>query len=166
MNEQERELEGLEQYAIVAGRRQQWDSLLWQTPTLAMTGEAFFFTIALASSTSTLARAFSSGLAFLVAIATVHSLAAHRISELTDASWLHEYEMSHGGVEIHGLAWRRRRLAMVRDQLRAPSFTDRLVAHAYVLRSITVWFWTMTIIGVASLSIFILDFAAPHVFQR
>jgi len=45
-------LEGLEQYSIVANRRQQWDTLLWQMPTMALTGEAFLFTISLGANTS------------------------------------------------------------------------------------------------------------------
>ncbi len=41
---------GLEQYSIVASRRPPGDSLLWQVPTMALTGEAFLFTISLGGS--------------------------------------------------------------------------------------------------------------------
>ncbi|MBW4077041.1 MAG: hypothetical protein HIU84_00720 [Acidobacteria bacterium] len=47
---------GLDQYTVVDARRQQWDNLLWQTPTMALTGEAFLLTISLARSTSQMGR--------------------------------------------------------------------------------------------------------------
>jgi len=76
------ESEGLEQYAIVAARRQQWDILLWQMPTMALTGEAFLLTIALAGSTSQTGRIVASALALVVAVAALHSLSAHRLLSL------------------------------------------------------------------------------------
>ncbi len=61
----------LEQYAIVASRRQQWDTLLWQMPTMVLTGEAFLFTISLGSSTSQTGRLIASTLALLVALSSL-----------------------------------------------------------------------------------------------
>src|SRR5487761_2531122 len=87
--DEESVLEGLEQYAIVANRRQQWDTLLWQMPTMALTGEAFLFTILLGGSTSQAGRIVASILALVVAIASLHSLSAHRLSELADSHWRH-----------------------------------------------------------------------------
>ncbi|MFZ1062877.1 MAG: hypothetical protein WAN30_05330 [Acidimicrobiales bacterium] len=159
------EPEGLEQYAVVASRRQQWDVLLWQMPTMALTGEAFLLTIALAGSTSQAGRILASALAMIVALAALHSLSAHRLSELTDAAWLHEHEKTHGAAQIHGLTWRDRRVAIVRDQLHSKSFTDRLVARTYHFRSIVVWFWTMVIIALTAAAILVLAAVDPALFH-
>jgi hypothetical protein len=153
---------GLEQYSIVANRRQQWDTLLWQVPTMALTGEAFLFTISLGASTSQAGRIVASILALIVAVASLHSLAGHRISELTDSVWLHEHEQDRGASEIHGLSWRDRRLRVVQDQLVSGSLTDRLVARSYVFRSIQVWFWTMSAISVTALVVLIVSAVHPQ----
>ena len=155
------EHEGLEQYAVVANRRQQWDILLWQMPTMALTGEAFLLTIALAGSTSQAGRIVASALAMIVALAALHSLSAHRLSELADAAWLSEHERAHGASEIHGLTWRDRRIAIVRDKLHSKSFTDRLVARTYHFRSIVVWFWTMVLIALTACAVLVLAIADP-----
>jgi hypothetical protein len=153
--------EALEQYTIVASRRQQWDVLLWQMPTMALTGEAFLFTISLGGSTSRTGRIVASVLALVVAVASLHSLAGHRLSELTDARWLREYEQSKGASELHGLSWRARRLMVVRDQLGSSSLTDRLVARTDRFRSIVVWFWSMHLIALTALVVLVISIADP-----
>jgi hypothetical protein len=157
----EDESAGLDQYAIVANRRQQWDVLLWQMPTMALTGEAFLLTISLAGSTSQVGRIVASALAMVVAVAALHSLSAHRLSELADAAWLREHEQQHGAPEIHGVTWRDRRLAMIADQLHSEHITDRLVARMYKFRSIAVWFWTMTLIAATALTVLVIAIADP-----
>ncbi len=159
--DEHRELEGLEQYAIVANRRQQWDTLLWQMPTMALTGEAFLFTISLGGSTSQTGRIVASILALVVAIASLHSLSAHRLSELADSQWLHEHELLHGAFEVHGVSWRTRRMAVIQDQLHSSKLTDRLVARTYRFRSIEVWFWTMILIALTATSVLIMAIVAP-----
>lgn len=156
----ENALEGLEQYSIVANRRQQWDTLLWQMPTMALTGEAFLFTICLGPNTSQTGRIVSSVLALVVAVASLHSLSAHRLSELTDSRWLHEHEIERGASIVHGVSWRERRMAMVQEQLRSPELTDRLVARTYRFRSIEVWFWTMVLIALTAVTV--LGIASIH----
>jgi hypothetical protein len=154
-------LEGLEQYSIVANRRQQWDTLLWQMPTMALTGEAFLFTISLGGTTSPTGRIVASALALLVAVAALHSLSAHRLSELTDARWLHEHEISSGASELHGLSWRERRTEMANEQLHSAKLTDRLVARTFRFRSIEVWFWTMALILIAALVVMAISIIHP-----
>ena len=142
----------LEQYAIVASRRQQWDTLLWQMPTMVLTGEAFLFTISLGAQTAQRGRIVAATLSLLVALASLHSLASHRLSELADSAWLHEYELEHGVRELHGLSWRARRKNIVTSQRGSSSITDRLVSLTGTTRSIVVWFWTMALIAVAALT--------------
>jgi len=158
--EVQHQMEGLEQYAIVASRRQQWDTLLWQMPTMALTGEAFLFTISLGGATSQTGRIVASLLALVVAVSSLHSLSAHRLSELADSHWLHEYEIRRGAAEVHGVSWRERRMAVIREQLQSPKLTDRLVARTYRFRSIEVWFWTMVLIALTATSV--LAIAAIH----
>jgi hypothetical protein len=153
----------LEQYAIVANRRLQWDTLLWQMPMMALTGEAFLLTIALYASTRQWGRILSAFLAFVVAASTLHSLGAHRLNELTDSAWLHEHEIGHDAERIHGLAWRERRSAMVAQQRRTGTFTDRVIARTAIVRSITLWFWTMALIALVSLGILAIAVFSPTV---
>ncbi|MDH2902424.1 MAG: hypothetical protein PXZ08_00530 [Actinomycetota bacterium] len=140
----------LEQYAIVASRRQQWDTLLWQMPTMVLTGEAFLFTISLGAQTSRTGRIIAATLSLLVALASLHSLASHRMSELADSAWLHEYELAHEAPVLHGLSWRVRRQNIIAAQRGSSSVTDRLVSLTGTVRSIVVWFWTMALITVAA----------------
>ena len=155
--------EGLEQYAIVAERRLQWDTLLWQMPSMVLTGEAFLFTISLGSSTAPTGRRIAAALALMVAMASLHSLASHRLSELTDSAWLHEYELAHQAPALHGLSWRKRRQLVVASQRSSPSFTDRLVTVVGTTRSIVVWFWTMAIIAAAAAVSLVLAIGWPQV---
>jgi hypothetical protein len=155
------ELERLEQYTIVANRRQQWDTLLWQMPTMALTGEAFLFTISLGGSTSNLGRIISSTLALVVALASLHSLSAHRLSELTDSKWLFDHELNRDAKIVHGISWRDRRMEMVTEQLASRHLTDRLVARTYKIRSIVVWFWTMVAIMLMALSVLVIAAVDP-----
>jgi hypothetical protein len=46
-------------YAAVATRRAQWDSLVWQVPTLSLTAQAFLLTIALSQGNDAWARIIS-----------------------------------------------------------------------------------------------------------
>ncbi len=152
----------LEQYAIVANRRQQWDTLLWQMPTMVLTGEAFLFTISLGAATAPTGRRIAAALALLVAMASLHSLASHRLSELTDSAWLHEYERSHRAPALHGLSWRERRSTIVRAQRKSSSVTDRLVTQVGRTRSIVVWFWTMAAITLAAAGTLVLAIGWPQ----
>ncbi len=152
----------LDQYGIVAQRRAQWDALLWQMPTMAVTGEAFLFTIALGAHTSQLGRIAASAVALVVSGATLHSLASHRLSELTDSRWLLEHESERGASALHGLSWRERRRRVVDEQRRSDSLTDRLVARSSRWRSIVVWFWTMSIIAACSLGMLLVAAIDPR----
>ena len=152
----------IQQYAIVASRRQQWDTLLWQMPTMVLTGEAFLFTISLGAQTSQTGRIVAAMLSLLVALASLHSLASHRLSELADSAWLHEYERAHGVRELHGLSWRARRMSIVTAQRESSSITDRLVSLTGTTRSIVVWFWTMVLISVAALATLTLALGWPQ----
>jgi len=156
----------LEQYAIVASRRQQWDTLLWQMPTMVLTGEAFLFTISLGAQTSQTGRIVAAMLSLLVALASLHSLASHRLSELADSAWLHEYELAHDAPALHGLSWRHRRQNIIESQRRSSSVTDRMISRTGTTRSIVVWFWTMALITLAAVTTLVLALGWPQLLSH
>ncbi len=84
--------EDLALYEIVANRRQSYDSMMWQTPVLSLTAQAFLLTIALGPESSQAARLISAGLAALAAFASVQLMVKHRYYERADSEWLKKYE--------------------------------------------------------------------------
>lgn len=81
-----------EQYAIVAGRRQAYDQLVWQTPVLSLTAQAFLLTIALGHDTSSLARFMSASLSLITALASVQLMVKHRYYEVLASKLLQKFE--------------------------------------------------------------------------
>ena len=101
----------LVQYQVTAGRRLQWDYLVWQVPMLALTAQAFLFAIALGAG-DRWNRAIASGLIVLTAYLSVTLMARHRQAELADAEWLCDFEERHKDASmqaLHGHAFRDRR---------------------------------------------------------
>ena len=93
-----------DQYGIVAGRRVTHDQLLWQTPVLSLTAQAFLLTIALGSETSFWARLMSASLSFITALASMHLMLKHRYFELQDSQALRKFEndnMAEGFEVVH-----------------------------------------------------------------
>jgi len=93
------------QYQIVAERRQNYDNLLWQTPMVSLTAQAFLLTIALGAETKPLARLLASFLSFLAALASLQLMSKHRHMERLDSDLLEQYEILNRGAGfavIHG----------------------------------------------------------------
>lgn len=65
-------------YQAVAGRRAQWDSLLWQVPVLSLTAQAFLFTIELSQGNDAWARVISGMLSLNIAVISIMLMARHR----------------------------------------------------------------------------------------
>ena len=152
---------GNEHYQALASRRLQWDGLLWQTPVLALTGEAFLFSIALGAGISHFSRIVSSILALLVAGASLHTLASHRLAELTDSEMLRNFEAASQVQQVHGVSWRDARDEVIDRERSSSSFTDRVVARFRRLRSIVVWFWTIAAIGLVALIVLMIAILHP-----
>lgn len=68
------------QYQLLAARRQNYDAMLWQTPVISLTAQAFLFTIALGTG-PVFARMLAAFLALVSALASAHLLAKHRYLE-------------------------------------------------------------------------------------
>ena len=86
---------------MVASRRAQWDSLLWQVPVLSLTAQAFLFTISLGSGTSPTARILASSLSIIVTLLCTTLMARHRQNEIADAAWLNAYEQREWNESVH-----------------------------------------------------------------
>lgn len=79
------------QYQLLAVRRQNYDSMLWQTPVISLTAQAFLFTIALSNGDKP-ARFIASLLAFITALASAQLLAKHRYFEIYYSKLLESVE--------------------------------------------------------------------------
>jgi hypothetical protein len=84
-------------YEMLAARRNQQDSMLWQAPALALTAQAFLLTIALGGNTvSIFARALAAGLGLVVACMSMQLMAKHRHLTELDNAWLAAMEKEIG----------------------------------------------------------------------
>ena len=92
-----------EQYNVLTTRRVATNSLLWQSPALGLTAQAFLFTIALNSGTVVGARLIAAFLALVVSLVSMQLMAKNRYYEVRDSKMLEEYEETKEGFQvIHG----------------------------------------------------------------
>lgn len=99
-------------YAAVAARRAQWDSLVWQVPTLSLTAQAFLLTIALSQGNDAWARIISAILSLTITVMSIMLMARHRQAEIHDAHWLERVErdvLRLGALVTHGPEFRKSR---------------------------------------------------------
>jgi hypothetical protein len=83
-------------YQTLASRRQSYDTLMWQVPALSLSGQAFLFTIALGSGSSTAARIIASLLAFIIAVISMQLMSKHRFHEELNSRLLERFENTYG----------------------------------------------------------------------
>jgi hypothetical protein len=79
--------------------------MMWQTPVLSLTAQAFLFTIALGRESTIWARIVSAALALLAALASMQLMAKHRHHEVEDSTDLEGFEKANatkGYIAIHG----------------------------------------------------------------
>lgn len=88
------------QYQMLAQRRQNYDNLIWQTPTISLTGQAFLFTIAFGNG-SIVGRLVASILALLASLASEQLLSKHRHFEIYYAELLQSIERAKQYAPIH-----------------------------------------------------------------
>ena len=81
-------------YQVVANRRLEYDTLMWQVPAISFTAQAFLFNIAF-SSTNHLAQILSAFLAFVIASISIQLMAKHRYHEEVDSRLLEKFEKDH-----------------------------------------------------------------------
>ena len=83
---------GQEQYNALNARRDSFNSLIWQTPVVSLTAQAFLFTIIFSTSAPIVGRLAAGILSAVVAVASLQLLAKHRFMEVQHAKILHAYE--------------------------------------------------------------------------
>ena len=91
-----------EQYPVVVAHRQAYDNLLWQTPVLSLTAQAFLFSISLAQGTSRCSHVISGLLSLITALASIQLMIKHRAYEKRDSDRLRDYEKAKYSISIHG----------------------------------------------------------------
>ncbi len=93
-------------WQAIAARRVAYDTMMWQTPALGLTAQAFLLTLALGGQTSPLARAGAALVSLVLAMMCLQLMAKHRFHERIDASVLEGIERRLGfdaavGVQPH-----------------------------------------------------------------
>lgn len=127
----------LEQYAALNDRRDSHNSLLWQTPVLSLTAQAFLFTIALSGQVSSTARSIAASLALLVALGSIQLLIKHRWHERDLAVQLEKIEDERGLIPI--------------NKRRKPDVTMNPETWLARLPSYCVWLCLLAVFGIAAL---------------
>jgi len=161
-------------YQVVGARRLQWDSLLWQVPTLSLTGQAFLLVIALGESSTDLARYMSAGLGLLMAFTSLLTLASHRTTEVSDAHWMHALEGQLGITPVSGPAFKANRDSYREAMKNAPApehlsglrlffyrLPDRIVRMASRRRAYPVWIYTFIAFGIVQLTVILVTAFRP-----
>jgi len=96
------------QYQVAADRQSSTSAMLWQTPALVFTAEAFLFTIVTEASTNTAAVKFAiSFFGLFIAFASLQLFVRHRNFEKADSKLLEQFEVnnSHKGyAPLHSRA--------------------------------------------------------------
>ena len=89
------------QYQVLAARRQSYDNMLWQTPVISLTAQAFLFTIALGTGAK-VSRLIAGCLALIAALASSQLLAKHRYFEIYYSRLLEDVESARAEQPAHG----------------------------------------------------------------
>jgi hypothetical protein len=97
------------QYKIISDRRNSFNTLLWQSPALSLTAQAFLLNVVSAQDRPITARIVCGATAVVVALCTFQLFAKHRYHERTASDFLAEFERNHrhlGYVPINGQKYR------------------------------------------------------------
>jgi len=89
-------------YQTVSSRRISYDSLIWQTPILGLTAQAFLFTAALSHGNTHVARYIAASLAGLTSLMSMQLMSKHRHHEVIDNQMLQQIEKENDWPPFHG----------------------------------------------------------------
>jgi colanic acid biosynthesis protein WcaH len=112
------------QYEILNARRDSFNNLVWQTPVLSLTAQAFLFTIILSGGVPELGRTIAAFLASIAALMSLQLLSKHRFMEEQHAKILQVYEEIHKSYSANRF-------------IRAPNWTVRF--SSYWLWRVLLW---------------------------
>jgi hypothetical protein len=145
--------EHLASYQVIASRRLGYDTLMWQTPMLGLTAQAFLFSSALTPSESRTARLIAMCLALATSIISMQLMSKHRHHELADSLLLERFEMEHKLVALHARPDHRD----VSLHVRRPWYIR--------LSSYRVWMAGLSLFAIAAAAIIVITIAYPSLLQ-
>lgn len=148
-------------YEMLLYRELEQDAMLWQTPTIALTAQAFLLTIALNPTSPAFATYLSAGLGLVVALLSMQLMFKHRFLNLLDRAHLHALEKR---LEIAHIS--NRESFYTAGAYRIP---DSLVGHKAPasehglakFRSFRVWVGGMLIFAAVNLAIIAVQIWVP-----
>jgi hypothetical protein len=117
-------------WQTLASRRIAYDTMMWQTPALGMTAQAFLLTLALGGQESALGRAIAAALSAVLAIITLQLMGKHRHSELRDARQLGRIEHDNQFDQVVGTALHAFQRAQVRGGIGPATLARRFRAYS------------------------------------
>ena len=136
-------------YEALAARQRDQDALLWQTPALSLTAQAFLFTIALSYGNTQTARLMASALALLVSFLSIQLMAKHRYIAAVRAELLVRVEKDQPLIAIIGVA--------PHDELPALGAAVNSHAGRFVgLMSSLVWMYGLAVFGLATQTVMVI----------
>ena len=94
-----------DQYSVLCTRRQAFDNMVWQVPSLAIAAQSFLLSTAFDSKTEAFNSLLLSTFALVIGLAALQLMHKHRQLEIEDAELLKAFEEDHleeGYVVIHG----------------------------------------------------------------
>jgi hypothetical protein len=148
-------------YTVLATRRTAFDTLMWQVPALGLTAQAFLLTIALDAGSSQWARYIAAGLALVITLVAMQTMAKHRANERTDSLMLQHLEETLIGVIMgvppHERSWKRA------TNVHNPLFRERYISK---VPSFNLWMVGLAFFAAAAVTIIILTMIDPEIFQR
>lgn len=90
-------------WQTLASKRAALDAMMWQTPALGMTAQAFLFNLALSPGSSRWARLIVAFLSLSLSLMVMQLMAKHRRHEMLDSLLLDRFEATSGIPELLGV---------------------------------------------------------------
>lgn len=145
-------------YEMLLLRQQTQANLLWQTPALALTAQAFLLTIALVADFSATGRVLAAGLGVVVAVISMQTMARHRYLESLDSFQMEALEHELGLPPISSRDWR--------SQAPVPGgrFATPVGSGATGLSSYRVWQLGLATFAVVNLAVVVIELVRPALF--
>jgi hypothetical protein len=142
-------------YEALTARVGDRDALLWQSPALGMTAQAFLLVIALGHDSSPAARCLAALLGIVVTFMSVQLMLKHRMYMTSDQLMMISLErrmgMPSSAIDFqHQIAYLKRDVTLPRLIKRA-----RPKKYLTRLRSVDVWMWGLGLFGVINLALLI-----------
>ncbi len=152
---QEEHAKDLFTYEMLLLRELEQDAMLWQTPTIALTAQAFRLTIALAPDSQVFARVLAASLGLVVAALSMQLMAKHRLLESVDRRKLGQLEAALGidRLSDRGWGWERGKYLLTGDGPKDSWFRRR--------KSYVVWQSGIAVFGLANLTVIAVAVVVP-----